>query len=114
MRLMNMRAAACALLLVSLAGFAGPISKFDKLAAKQIQSDLTLETVERCLIDLDKWGMAVVYRQPDRPDKVTILWPKGGQYAGNSNVRVDLVRKNAGVEIYSWMPGDAISECASI
>lgn len=61
---------------------AGPISKWDdKRVEDDFQSEARLNDIERCLIDLDGILAPYVYRQPDRPDVVTILY-----VAGNSGI----------------------------
>jgi hypothetical protein len=54
---------------------AGPISKFDekKPDIEQV-STVPLFDLERCLIDMDDYQGAFIYRQPDRPHEVNILW----------------------------------------
>lgn len=61
--------------LIPLQALAGPISKFDeqKPVTEQI-STVPLFDLERCLIDMDSYAGAFVYRQPDRPEEVNIIW----------------------------------------
>jgi hypothetical protein len=91
----------------------GPISKFgEKAPVAEYRSASRLEDIERCLIDMEGWLAPNVYRQPDRPDQVTLLWIAGGMYAGKAAARVDLVRDGAGTRVKSWMPAKQARACA--
>jgi len=91
----------------------GPISKFDeKPPVAEYRSANSLEDIERCLIDMEGWLAPNVYRQPDRPDQVTLLWIAGGMYAGKAAARVDLVRDGTGTQVKSWMPAKQARACA--
>lgn len=107
-----MRALALACLLgMSGAAFGGPISKFnEKQPSLALNSPLKLEDVERCLIDMDSVYAPYVYRQPDRPDAVTIIWTSG---AGASVGRVDLARAGSGTRVTSWLKMKQVEICAS-
>lgn len=90
---------------------AGPISKFDsKPPVADYPSAAKLEDIERCLIDIGDHGEAMVYRQPDRPDDVTVVWllVGAGQVAG----RIDLHRLPAGTRVRSWNPLRQAAACA--
>ncbi|WCT73921.1 hypothetical protein PQ455_01425 [Sphingomonas naphthae] len=92
---------------------AGPISKFDDhgLSADYV-SRAKLEDVERCLMDMKGWLIPNVYRQPDRPDDVMLIWIGGGLAGGIAAARVDLRREIAGTHIRSWMPAKQVEACA--
>lgn len=91
----------------------GPISQFDhRPPVADYVTSRALEDVERCLIDLDGWGAPSVYRQPDAPDKVTLIWFKGGTFAGLANARLDLERMTTGTRVRSWMPAKQAKDCA--
>ncbi|WP_230770715.1 hypothetical protein [Sphingomonas sp. Leaf4] len=85
------------------------IDKFDsRPPAFSATVDRKMEDVERCMI---RYGYPpIVYRQPDRPDQVTIVWTAAGNAAG----RVDLSRDGSKTTVKSWLPVKAIRECAGI
>jgi hypothetical protein len=89
----------------------GPISKWDSRTPDLSFVTLaSLFDVERCLIDMPKQLAPVVYRQPDRPDEVTIIYPD--QY-GLSNGRVDLKKSNSGTQVTAWsMSNERVQFCA--
>ena len=95
--------------LTSTTAWAGPISKFDSrpIAYKALLG-AKLEDVERCLIDVGKMGLANVFRQPDRPDHVTLTWSSG---AGVATARVDLDRDQDGTRITSWLERKDLLPC---
>jgi len=102
-----------ALSLVAFAGaaIAGPISKFDgRRPTATFTSASKLEDVERCLIDLDHLMIPVSYRQPDRPDRATIIWGNG---QGVTVWRVDLTRTNSGTLVKAWLDADRVKSCAA-
>ncbi|MBW6524414.1 hypothetical protein KZ810_12975 [Sphingomonas sp. RHCKR47] len=86
------------------------------LAGKAVQaeydSSATMGDAERCLIDVGDFGPPLVYRQPDRPDDVTLIWLKWGEFAGAGRGRVDLHRTATGTHVRSWMPAKQVAECA--
>ena len=90
---------------------AGQVAKFD---SRQPELDYTssarLEDVERCLI---RWAAPpMVYRQPDRPDEVSIVWAGVGLSAGTAAARVDLKKDAAGTHVRSWQLTSQVQECA--
>lgn len=88
----------------------GPISKFDAKAPEAAYlSSRKLEDIERCLIDMDGLFPPSIYRQPDRPDHVTLLW-RGGM--GLTLGRVDLHRQADGTKITSWFGAKQVTGCA--
>lgn len=89
---------------------AGPISKWDDREPDfDYQSRANLHDVERCIIDTDGWPMPMVYRQPDRPDRVTIMYMNDvSQGAG----RIDLIAKDGLLHIKGWRAPKAITSCA--
>lgn len=97
-------------MLIATTAQAGPISKFSERApAQDFVSSRKLEDVERCLIDMKGWLVPNVYRQPDRPDAVTIIWTGVNGLAGG---RVDLARQASGTKLTAWMPAKQIADCA--
>ncbi|MCC4232654.1 hypothetical protein LL253_08115 [Sphingobium soli] len=91
---------------------AGPISKFDNRdPVGEYDTDLPLEDVERCLIDMEGWLAPNVYRQPDRPNRVTIIWISGGVSAGLSAARIDLSKATKGTHVVSWMTAKQALRC---
>lgn len=92
---------------------AGPVSKFDNNRPSADYLTLTkLEDVERCLIDLDGPGLPQVFRQPDRPDDVMLLWTAKGPLSAPVMHRVDLHRTNNGTSIKAWIIQKWIMTCA--
>lgn len=101
------------IVLAFLAGIAaqdGPISKFsDRAPAYEGETERKLEDVERCMIDMRGQLAPSVYRQPDRPDAVTLIWTvPNGQTAG----RVDLARVPTGTKVVAWLSVKQITSCA--
>jgi|GEM_PF-6686788 len=89
---------------------AGPISKFEaKPPLNTIESRRPMEDVERCLIDMDGLLAPNVYRQPDRPDHVTLIWKSPN---GISVGRVDIKRVVLGSVLTSWFPAKQVNACA--
>jgi hypothetical protein len=88
---------------------AGPISKFDdNTPAAAFTTARGLADVERCLIDMDGWPLPVTYRQPDRPDRVTIMWSVSDKALG----RVDLAATPSGTAVTAWIKGKQFERCA--
>jgi hypothetical protein len=108
-----MRVAAVMLLLAVPAYAEGPVSKFeDRKLAAAYETPAKLEDVERCLMDMKGWLIPNVYRQPDRPDDVMLIWTSGGTIGGVAAARVDLHRQGGGTAIKSWMPAKQVEDCA--
>ena len=103
------------MLLLTLLGAAEPsgqVAKFDgrKPVAEYVTAS-QLEDVERCLIF--SGSPPQVYRQPDRPDDVSLVWTAGGVSAGNAAARVDLHRLAAGsTRVKSWLSEGVVRACA--
>lgn len=88
-----------------------PISKFDSKPLKaEYVSPAGIFDIERCLIDLQAF-VPQVYRQPDRPDEVMIVWA-GQSLPGIANSRVDLKRVAGGTAVRSWVSLEKVSRCA--
>jgi hypothetical protein len=99
-------------LVLSMAGAAnaGPISKFDdRKPVADYLSTAPLNDVERCLVDMDGWLLPYVYRQPDRPDEVRLMWTDSN---GLTSARVDLRREGRGTRIRIWMKARQALDCA--
>ncbi|WP_156441537.1 MULTISPECIES: hypothetical protein [Sphingomonadales] len=104
------RAGACCALTLSAAAMAGPISKWDSRTPEyRYVSSASMYDAERCMIDTEGWPASIVYRQPDRPDRVTILYV---QPDGKTRARVDFVTKPDGLHVTSWDGPKAVRECA--
>jgi hypothetical protein len=89
---------------------AGPISKWnDERPRIQVISKAPMFDIERCLIDLEGSPAPQVYRQPDRPDEVTLLWVVENTTVG----RADLKRIAGGTEVKIWAKGNQMRACAS-
>lgn len=101
------------LIALMLVAASGPVSKFDsKAPLAEYDSVRKLEDVERCLLDMSGQFAPTVYRQPDRPDDVMLLWSKPAEAAGITAFRLDLHRTPAGTHVRSWMPAKQVAECA--
>lgn len=88
---------------------AGPLSKFDKKTpVADYHSSAKLEDIERCLSDMENQPIPFAYRQPDRPDRVSLLW------IGDASVdeRLDLIREGNGTHVRSWMTAKQARLCA--
>jgi hypothetical protein len=85
--------------LMPLQAVAGPISKFDekKPDIEQV-STVPLFDLERCFIDMDGYAGAFVYRQPDKPEEVNILWVVQGFTIGRAHLKV----VDGGVAVRVW------------
>ncbi|MFZ3484217.1 hypothetical protein [Sphingomonas sp. 3-13AW] len=101
------------LMLLSAPAISGPLSKFDeKEPVADYVTSASIGDVERCLIDMDGWLAPNVYRQPDRPDRVTLVWIAGGVSSGKAAARVDLTTGDKGTHVRSWMPAKQALACA--
>lgn len=90
---------------------AGPISKWDERAPDlSYASSAPIYEIERCLIDMPNAVAPSVYRQPDRPGEVTLVWPN--QF-GNSIGRVTLSGSDTRTAVRSWrVRGESVLSCA--
>ena len=97
-----------AIALIPLQALAGPISKFDdkKPLIEQV-STVPLFDLERCLIDMSEYAGAFVYRQPDRPDEVNILWVI--QSVTMARVHLKVVDGGVAVRVWNWTGKQFIS-----
>jgi hypothetical protein len=91
--------------LMPLPAVAGPISKFDekKPDIEQV-STVPLFDLERCLIDMDDYQGAFIYRQPDRPHEVNILWVWTESRFTIARVHLKVVDGGVGVRV--WIKGN--------
>ena len=98
-----------ALILPSTA-IAGPISKFDDRKPDfDYVSRANIYDAERCMIDTEGWPAPLVYRQPDRADRVTIIYVEPD---GKTRARIDFVTKSSGLQVTAWAGPKAVRECA--
>lgn len=89
----------------------GQVAKFDdRRPIAEYETVARLEDVERCLIRAV--SPPQVYRQPDRPDDVTIVWTGVSISAGNAAGRIDLSRRSGRTLVRSWMPEKMTLSCA--
>lgn len=90
----------------------GPISKFNNNRPDfEGHSAVQMYDIERCLIDLDgKLGAPTVYRQPDRPDRETLLWGDKSRTLR----RIDLRKDGDGTYVTAWHPRDDAAKCAGL
>lgn len=92
---------------------AGPIAKFEtRTPVAEYDTSAKLEDVERCLIDLAQGPAPSVYRQPDRPDDVMLIWFKAPEVGSGIVYRLDIHRTATGAHIRSWMPAKQAIDCA--
>lgn len=90
----------------------GQVAKFDgRSPDAEYVSTTRLEDVERCLIRTG--SPPQVYRQPDRPDEVTLVWTAGGVSSGNAAGRVDLKKVDGGTGVKAWLGHKQVKACAS-
>lgn len=101
---------AAAMLTVPIAAIAGPFSKYEtRQLEHDYQSRAKIFDVERCIIDVDGWPPPLVFRQPDRPDVVTIIWTEDGGAGG----RLDLIQRETMLQVRGWSRVPmAITNCA--
>lgn len=87
---------------------AGPLSKFeDREPVLRTVSPVALHDLERCLIDMDGWPLPMVIRQPDRPDRVTLVY-----YIQNRTMgRIDLAAVAGGTSVVAWEIGNQGRSC---
>ncbi|MDK2757533.1 MAG: hypothetical protein KYX66_12435 [Blastomonas fulva] len=101
---------ACAALMLPAAAAAGPISKWDDRAPEfDYVSRANLHDVERCILDANGWPLPMVYRQPDRPDSVTLMYVDGTGLAAG---RIDLKVIDNILHVKAWDAPKAIIQCA--
>lgn len=79
----------------------GPISKFNDRPREEYISPRFIFDIERCLIDSPGWSPAV-YRQPDKPDQVQMLWISSSDYTGGAKARLDLTKVDGGTKVVAW------------
>jgi hypothetical protein len=78
---------------------AGPISKYDdKKPDLEMVSSVPLFDIERCMTDMDNWPVPFIYRQPDRPGELNMLWVYNMKTIG----RAYFVTTPAGVVVKIW------------
>lgn len=101
------------LILLIAALTSGPISKFDgRHAESEYDSPATAGEIERCLIDMSGMTLPQVYRQPDRPNIVTLIWQTHGPLSASAANRVDLTTTATGTHVKGWFSKDDLEECA--
>ena len=95
--------------LLPAAATAGPVSKWDDRKPDfDYVSRVNMFDVERCIFDAGGWQPPIVMRQPDRPDRVTLLYVDDTGSAG----RLDLVTREGMTYIKGWKVPKAITTCA--
>lgn len=104
----------CILVLAVLAApieaIAGPISKWESRTPDyQYTSSANIFDAERCIIDADGWPVATVYRWPDRPNEVMIIYTNGINMAEG---RIDLKLIDGQLNVKAWNAPKAITICA--
>ena len=88
---------------------AGPISKFDdRKPDLEMVSSVPLFDIERCMTDMDNWPVPFIYRQPDRPGELNMLWV----YNMKTIARAYFVTTPAGVVVKIWgAAGNQTNSC---
>lgn len=90
---------------------AGALSKFDKKAPTQNYiSAAKIFDIERCLLDIEGRLAPVAYKQPDRPDDVTLLWP-GPNWSTAARVSLHRLSDDR-TSVVAWLDWGSIRECA--
>lgn len=89
----------------------GPISKFDGEAPNiDTVSPRAMFEIERCLLDMDGQPIPYVYRQPDRPDEVRLIWTYPNGITGG---RADLARHGEGTRVRIWLRARQARACVT-
>lgn len=81
----------------------------NKAPSSDYASRTAVGQIERCLLDLPGWPAPIVYRQPDRPDDVAIVWTAD---PGRVINRVELHRTGDTTQVRAWMPEKQLRSCA--
>ena len=81
---------------------AGPISKWDDRKPNyEFVSSANIYDAERCMMDVPGVWVPQVYRQPDRPNAVMLLWTIS-QFGQQVSGRMDLEQKPDGLHVKAW------------
>ncbi len=89
----------------------GQVGKFEgRRPDAEYVTQTPVEDVERCLIR--SGSPPQVYRQPDRPNDVMLVWTAAGVSSGNAAGRVDLSRRPAGTAVRAWFSSKVVEGCA--
>ena len=92
----------CLLGMAATIAVAGPISKFDDDTPDiNTISSVGMFDLERCLTDGDGWPVPFIYRQPDRPLEMNMLWVINAKTVG----RAYLKTVPSGVVVKIWNSG---------
>lgn len=103
-------ALAAAYLVAAVTAQAGPISKFTEKPPKwKYVSSAKIYDAERCMVDMDGWLIPIAVRQPDRTDRVTLIWTIPN---GIAAARVDLAEEAGGLSVTAWHTADQVRSCA--
>jgi hypothetical protein len=86
----------------------GPFSKFDQRPPDVVETTArNIFDVERCLLDMEGFPAPAVFRQPDRLDRVTLLWLVNNRAVG----RADIVSIGPTTHIKFWNLGKQATAC---
>ena len=90
---------------------ASALTKWDTRVPKlDYISKANIYDAERCLINTDEMNLAFVYRQPDRPNNVTLTWVGSTM---NTRARVDMTQKGESLHVIGWVnTSEFLEECA--
>lgn len=86
---------------------AGPLDGFFKGPGEEHSSRAALGDIERCLIE-NSSAAPLVYRQPDRPNVVTLIWENTFTKPSIPVARIELVQGPDAVTVRSWKDGSKI------
>ena len=91
---------------------AGGINKFDSKAPEiNAVSSKNIYDIERCLIHMDRISIPYVYRQPDRPNEVMLIWQSNGQTTVS---RADLKKVDSGTHVRIWTASNEAHDCVGV
>lgn len=97
--------------LAVMAAATGQVAKFEsRPPSAEYVSATSIGDAERCLIRVA--APPLIYRQPDRPDDVSIVWGGVSVSAGNAVARIDLHRESSGTRVRVWGLDKQALDCA--
>lgn len=79
-----------------------------KAPTAEFETATAMEDIERCLMDLPGWPAPIVYRQPDRPNDVALVWTVD---PGRVTSRVEMRRSEKVTKVRSWIPEKSMRSC---
>lgn len=89
----------------------GPVTNMDADPIRQEYfSAANMYDAERCLLDLDGAVMPIVYRQPDRPDTVMLVY--SADQSAHGAMRIDLTNTAQGLHVVARTKFKQVKDCA--